>query len=337
MPAKRHHFLPQFYLRGFLKHNRSQLNVIKLDNGDFFKTDTKNIGCETDWNRVCDDRSTAEEYFAEIDGATSQILKKIVQRETLPTEEDDRVLLLYFVARLSVHNPIIRNVLRKFQTDIFNHLGRWWTSSPGVYYEKVESQDTDKLIPYEHMKRFVEEGAYEINFDHGYFLKHEAKFIQETLIPMLYNLNWSLVIAKDPTESLVCSDRPVFMNPTFSQLPGETEFIPDFSLTLPLNKQMCLYGDRLGILPEIYNVYKEKRADASMLSVPFLNSRTTYGAQRHIYAGDLNWEIGTATGGKRDANSLIGKKIRGVIDAWYNAYHSDHNFLKDLTLDTIRS
>ena len=335
MPAKRHHYLPQFYLRGFFKQNRNQLTVVKIDNGDFFQTDTKNVGIEADWNRVCDDISTAEEYFAEIDGATSRVLKNIVQDEMLPTEEDDRVLLLYFVARLSVHNPTIRNVLRKFQTDIFNHFGRWWTSSPGIYYEKVESQDTDKLIPYEHMKCFIEEGAYEINFDHGYFLKHETEFIQATLIPMLYNLNWSLLIAKDLTESLVCSDRPIFMNPMFSQLPGETEFIPDFSLTLPLNRQMCLYGDRLGILPEIYNIYKEDRAGASMLSVPFLNSRTIYGAQRHIYAGDLNWEIDTASGEKRNANSLIGKKVKDVIDAWHNKYSVDDNSLKDTVLKTF--
>ena len=337
MPAKRHHYLPQFYLQGFLKHNRKQLTVVKIDVGDFFQTDTKNVGIETDWNRVCDDRSTAEEYFAEIDGKTSRVLTNIFQDETLPTEEDDRVLLLYFVARLSVHNPIIRNVLQKFQTDTFNHLGRSWTSSPGIYYEKVENQDADKLIPYEHMKRFIEDGAYEINFDHGYFLKHETEFIQATLIPMLYNLNWSLLIAKDPTESLVCSDRPVFMNPTFSQLPGETEFIPDFSLTLPLNRRMCLYGDWLGNLPEIYNIYKEDGTSASMLSVPFLNSRTIYGAQRHVYAGDLNWEIGTATGGKRNADSLVGKKVKDVIDAWYNAYHFEDHSLKNLGLDTVRS
>ncbi len=337
LAPKRHHYLPQFYLRGFLKHNRNQLTVIKIDDGNFFQTDTKNVGIETDWNRVCDDRSSAEEYFAEIDGKTSRILKDIFEGKILPTEEDDRILLLYFVARLSVHNPIIRNVLQKFQTDTSNHLGRWWTSSPGIYYEKVKSQDADKLIPYEHMKRFIEEEAYEINFDHGYFLKHETEFIQETLIPMLYNLNWSLLIVKDPTESFVCSDRPVFMNPMFSQLPGETEFIPDFSLTLPLSKQMCLYGDRLGIVPEIYNIYKEDGSGASTLSVPFLNSRTIYGAQRHVYAGDLNWEIGTATGGKRDANSLIGKRIRDVIDAWYNAYHFDDDSLKNMALDSVRS
>ena len=72
-----------------------------------------------------------------------------------------------------------------------------------------------------------------------------------------------------------------------------------------------------------------------MLSVPFLNSRTIYGAQRHIYAGDLNWEIGTASGEKRNANSLIGKKVKDVIDAWYNAYHDDDNSLKDTVLKTF--
>jgi hypothetical protein len=72
-----------------------------------------------------------------------------------------------------------------------------------------------------------------------------------------------------------------------------------------------------------------------MLSVPFLNSRTIYGAQRHIYAGDLNWEIGTASGEKRNANSLIGKKVKDVIDAWHNKYSVDDNSLKDTVLKTF--
>ena len=81
--------------------------------------------------------------------------------------------------------------------------------------------------------------------------------------------------------------------------------------------------------------YKEDWVGNSTLCVPYLNSRTIYRAQRHIYAGDLNWEIATATGGKRDANSLIGKTVKDVIDAWYNAYYFEDNSLKDLALKTV--
>ena len=337
MPAKRHHYLPQFYLRGFLKHNRKQLTVLKIDDGDFFQTDTKNIGIETDWNRVCNDRSSIEEHFAKIDGATSQVIKKIAEDETLPTDIDDICLLYYFIARISVHNPSLRDRLKEAETNDFKDFARWKTSSPDIYYETVKDQNVDELVPYEPMKRFVEEGKYKINFDHGYFLKHESKFIEENLIPLFLQLNWSLLVTEDQAGIFVCSDRPVFMNTTFSQVPGKTELIPGLTFSLPLNRRMCLYADSLGFLPITHYIRKEDVLDNSSLSVPFLNSRTIYTAQRHIYAGDLNWEMATATGGKRNADSLVGKNVNDVIDAWYNAYHFEDNSLKNLALDTVRS
>ncbi len=340
MPAKRHHYLPQFYLRGFLKHNSQQLTVINLDDGEFFKTSTKNVGIETDWNRVCDDRSSIEEHFAKIDGATSRVLKKIIENETLPTDIDDICLLYYFIARLSVHNPSMRNRLKEDRIKHLKHVARWQTSSPGIYYDANKNKDIDKLAPYERMKKAVEnleEGKYKISFGHGYFLQHESKFIEEDLIPLFLKLNWSLLITEDQAGSFVCSDRPVFMNTTFSQIPGETKLIPGLTFSLPLNRRMCLYADSLGFLPITRYIRKEDVLDNSSLSVPFLNSRTIYTAQRHIYAGDLNWEMATATGGKRNADSLIGKNIENVIKAWFNAYHFEDDSLKNLALDTVRS
>ena len=340
MPAKRHHFLPRFYLRGFLKHNRNQLTVIKMENGDFFKTDTKNVGLEADWNRVGDDRASVEEHLAKIDSATSQVLNKIAKDEVLPTETDDITLLFYFAARLSVHNPSLRDSLRKDKTNHLKHVGRWQTSSSGIYYQANKDKEIDKLVPYERMKRAVDnlvDGKYKIGFGHGYFFKHETKFIEQDLIPIFCNLHWSLLIAKDPTESFVCSDYPVFMNTGLTELPGETELIPSLAFSLPLNRRMCLYANSLGFLPEIYYMHKEDWAGNSMLSVPHLNSRTIYRTKRHVYAGDLNWEMATANGEKRDANSLINKKIKDVVDTWYKQYHFEDNSLKNLALDTVRA
>ena len=340
MPAKRHHYLPQFYLRGFLKHDRKQLTVVKIDDGDFFQTDTKNIGCETNWNRVGDDRYSVEKHFAKIDGATSRVLKKVIEDETFPTDIDDICLLYYFIARLSVHNPSLRNSLQKDWTKHLKHVARWQTSSPGIYYEANKHKDIDKLVPYEHMKKAVDrlvEGKFKLVFGHGYFFEHETKFIEKDLIPLFCNLQWSLLIAKNSAESFVCSDHPVCMNTGLTELPGETELIPKLTFSIPLNHQMCLYADNLGFLPETYYIHKETWYRNSTLSVPYLNSKTIYRAKRHIYAGDLNWEIATATGGKRDANSLIGKKIEDVIEAWYKAYHFEDNSLKDLVLKTVHA
>lgn len=303
MPAKRHHFLPRFYLDGFLKHNRKQMTVVKTDVGKIFKTDTINVGIETDWNRIGDDRSTAEESFGKIDGVTSRVLKKIFENEILPTEKENRDLLLYLIARLSIHNPSFRKGL---QEGLIN--------------------------------RMIKKDGYTVNFQHGFFLKHEAKYIQEKIKPLLSKLYLSLLIVKDQTDSFVCSDRPIFISPMFDPVRGKSEkFTHGIAFTLPLNWRMCLYADSFGFLPEVYYIEKENKEVNPILSVPFLNCRTIYGAQRHIYAGDLNWEIDTASGEKRNANSLIGKNIKDVIDAWYNVYPDHDNSVKNIVLDTVRS
>ena len=272
MEPKRHHFLPQFYLQGF-SNSKGYINVIKIDDGDLFKTNPINIGCEKDWNRIGDDRTSLENHFAEIDGATSKVVKKIDKDEVLPTEPDDRILLVYFGARLCVHNPSIRNGLRTAQTNHLKHLGRWRTSSSGIYYETTKNQDMSKVIPYERMKSFVEnieEGNYKIDFDHGYFLEAETRYIEDTLFPLLCKLHWSLLIIEDSTGNFVCSDRPVFLNTMFTQFSDEADFTAGFAFTLPLNRRMCLYADTLNIFPEVCYINKEDEYRNPMLSIPYL-------------------------------------------------------------------
>ena len=338
MEPKRHHFLPQFYLRGFLDPDKGYINVLKVDDGNLFQTNPSNIGCEKDWNRIGDDRSSAEEHFAKIDGVTSEVLKKTFENEILPTEMDDMVLLIYFAGRLCVHNPSVRNGLRSAQTNYLKHLGRWRTSSPGVYYDTTKNQGLNRAVSYEQMRRFVEdidEGKSKIVYDHGYFLGVEDRFIEENLLPLLCRLHWSLLIIEDYTESFVCSDRPVFLNTMFTQFPDETEFTPGFAFTLPLNRRMCLYADTLNIFPGVCYINKEDEHQNPLLSIPFLNTRTIYEAKRQIYAADLNWEITTISGEKRNANSLIGKNIKNVVNAWHKRYSRDDKSLRDLAFKTV--
>lgn len=335
MAPKRHHYLPQFYLRGFLNPNRDSLNVIKIDDGDIFRTKPLNVGCEADWNRVRNDSTTVEAHFAKIDGATSRVLRKIAEDEVLPTEIDDLGLLLYFAARISIHNPTIRNSLRTGLTNHLDHQARWWTSSSGIYYDG-ENQDKGKSIPYEDMKRFVDEGRFKINFEHGYFLTHESRFINEHVIPLFCKLHWSLLIAADSTENFVCSDRPAFMSAMFTRVSSQAEFAPGVMFTMPLNRRIYLYADSQGILPQQFYIHKKDRRHLSMLSVPWLNSRTIYGGQLHVYSGDLDWEIATASGENRRANSLIGKNIKDVVETWFQRWHDLDRALIDSALQTVQ-
>lgn len=255
--SRNHHYIPQYYLRGFLDPNlkKEQLHVIDMIKRRHFVTTPRNVGSQRDFNRVNvpgKPIDEAEKIFAEMDTEVARVLKNIEENATLP-KGPDLETLIYFAALLYMHNPQIRNNLANIETTVIKQFMKVLFSSPEKYesYRQQEKAAGKELTEYETMKQFVESEDYDIKYGHGHHLRYELESIDNVIFPLLRQRKWSLVIAEEGVSDFVCSDRPVALisigdpsenldHPYNFGGPGLAQ--RDTELTMPLNRRMALFA-----------------------------------------------------------------------------------------------
>src|SRR4051794_32422018 len=102
--ARRHHYVPQFYLRGFSVPRKKVRQVVVFDPNQWapFQSPIANIAAERDFNRVDVeglDPNTIETGMSKFESRCSSALERIIAARSLDNV-DDRALLLNLIALL---------------------------------------------------------------------------------------------------------------------------------------------------------------------------------------------------------------------------------------------
>ncbi len=98
--ARNHHYVPQFYLRGFLDPNLQgeRLHVIDKIDRRSFPTTPRRIASQGDFNRINIPGHAMDEiesHLAQIEGQAATVLRNIAQDATLPQNRDMDVLVVF--------------------------------------------------------------------------------------------------------------------------------------------------------------------------------------------------------------------------------------------------
>jgi len=292
--SRNHHYVPQFYLRGFLNPSRAkkQLHVIDKIKKQHFVTTPRNVGSQRDFNRMeipgMPIDEAEKQVFTVLDREASKVLKYIADNAALP-KDTKMGTLIHFIAFLAVHNPQMRNSMVNASTEFHKERMKWLVSSREVYESEMQRvRPVDREVSqYEAMKKFVEEGRFTLKFPHGYHLRYELEIIQNEIAPLFSGMQWSLIIAEEGASNFVCSDRPVVLfeisDPPLPQHYSNTPTKPivrDLELTVPLNPRMALYATFED--PSVI-------VTASERNVAFINGRTIQAATRQIYCSHLDF------------------------------------------------
>ena len=295
--SRNHHYIPQFYLKGFLDPSlpKEQLHVIDKTERRSFLTNPRNVGSKRDFNRAEIPELPADDaenrIFGLIDREAAKALKYIADNRKLPTGTEMRNLI-YFVAVLAAHNPYIRDILISAEMELHKQRMMSLIYSREVYESEMQQQrPSGPKVPYEVAKQFVEKECYtiKINFPYGYHMGHELKTIQEIVFPLFSRMQWSLLLAEAGRSNFVSSDRPAVLfeiiDPPHQRHYSNTPTKPivnDLELTMPLNLRMALYAT-FGDPPSI--------ATASERDIAFINGRTIHAATRQIYCSHLDFKF----------------------------------------------
>ena len=254
-----HHFLPQFYLRGFRDPEIPEdkgpwLWVTDCVEKTVLRRSPKAVGKKTDYYAFPEIEAAGgegiEAIFSKLESAAAPVIKKLVASDDMPLEAQDRADLLYFMAFFVTRVPASRDPLENFAAEIAKMTLQMSASRPDYFAAtlrealKAAGEDFD-LTPekIEEYRQFaLDESRYSITTSPKLSLGAGFKTASDTIFPAFDRMRWAVVRATGDAR-LVTSDRPVsWVDPTLAAPFAFGLATRNVEVTFPLDPKTCVFG-----------------------------------------------------------------------------------------------
>jgi hypothetical protein len=298
LPARRHHYVPQFYLRGFCKEpDHPRLFVIDTEKRTSFCTTPANVAVELDFHTIDSPGQPpdiVESKLAELEGEISPALTRIRVSRSLQNDED-RALLFTFIALLLIKNPGMRDRISEALGKVEMYRFQMLASNPEAWAAEMERAKLDGTIDKdadtETLRKLVLEDAFKIGVSVPGHLKLEFDLLL-AIIDLVAARNWMLFSAREDRTGFVTSDSPVSL--TWFDQEG-TPYPPGLGLRntqliFPIANELAAVG--------IFE-YSSRVADADEDFVAKINGNTILFRNRQVYARDSDFQYEMKHHGKR--------------------------------------
>ncbi|OGT35270.1 MAG: hypothetical protein A2W28_09915 [Gammaproteobacteria bacterium RBG_16_51_14] len=307
--SRHHHYLSQFYLKGFTngRSKKSKLTTIDSRTRKKIETIPRNVGGVRDFNRIeveGVDPEILERNLATFEGEVATALKAIEAQ--CKFDGDNKALVLNLIALLAVRSPEMREHLRKFHAEIAERImdltlasKERWESQMKKMREDGYGLDSD--ITYEEMKNFHERKEYDITVAREWHIHLE--FVgMEAVLPCLFGRNWLLVKRAQGTGPFITTDRPVVLvwknpesiPPIFRNSPGYG--MKDTIVFFPLSQDVVLVGEFGG---------NDSVIEAGEEYVAHINTVMMHTAYSQLYTPKLDFPFIGRDGSVQKGNLVI--------------------------------
>jgi hypothetical protein len=142
MVARRHHYVPRCYLKGFSvpRKGKPQVQVFDKVLRKAFATAIDNVALERDFNTVKVDGlepDAFEKAMASFEGELASSLERIIAAQSLENM-DDRATLLNFITFLALRNPRQREMMRDFHERVAKQIMNVALATPERWAHQVK-------------------------------------------------------------------------------------------------------------------------------------------------------------------------------------------------------
>jgi hypothetical protein len=308
--ARHHHYIPQFYLRGFLPTGQKKpvLTVIDLKEQRVFQTGTQVIGGIHDFNRIEAEGvlpDSLENSLSFFEGQVAAALKELEEQRTF-VDKPIFDTIINFIALLAIRHPLVRTNVANAQASLTKMVLAAILANKERYESNLRKArrdvaDIEEDIPYEEMKESFDSEEYHIVVPNEFHIDMEFKGI-DMILPYLFGRGWILIVADENAGPFVTCDRPVIlewkhpesMPPFYRNRPGFG--LKDIRVIFPVSQNIAMIGE----FDTPNKVIVAKRGLVSRV-----NTEVIRFAQYQIYAPDTLFSFIGKKGDIRPCSDLL--------------------------------
>lgn len=282
---RRHHYLPQFYLRNFVgKNPRGKLWVYTKDAENFRAASPRDLAVEKDYHTVVRrdgviDRNSIEDTVAVLENMAAPVITKVLRGQELSF--DDHQIFALFISQLLVRVPVRRDAVGRIMSEIFKRMSKALAENKESYHDdyrrfQKETGDDSDVDP-EKLRQFILSDDYDIKVNSSAALGASLGSIG-TVVNCLVRMRWVFVRASGRFKFLTC-DNPVFYyDPTLppNSWRGVGLANAGVEVTCPVSPDILAFG--------CYHNLPSNSAVADAEIVRRFNQQRIESAHRYIFA-----------------------------------------------------
>ncbi|NTE84804.1 DUF4238 domain-containing protein [Agrobacterium tumefaciens] len=292
-----HHFIPQFYLRGFsdaVDRRKAQVYVFDQSTKKSFRTLVRNIGARRNFFRIeveGFDPNHVEDGMAEIEGEIAPRLAEVIETKSFPSDDHFTSVML-LMGNVAVRNPRFRSMLEDLHIKVASGMMRMSLQDKDRYHDLIRQAREGGApirddISYEDMKAFIDRGEYRIAIDQTYLIGLELDAVP-TIVEQLARRSWAFASAPAGSTFTTCDD-PVVL--AWADGKDRGPYSPGFGLEgtivmFPIAPELALIGLFVKQPPN-----RAFRRD----QVADMNTSMAKNATKQLYARDGEFELHTRT------------------------------------------
>lgn len=286
--ARKHHYIPQMYLRSFsrLENRKHKVFGGAVKEFRFFSTTTEKICTVRDFNRVdIEGRrpDELEETFAKFESQAANAIRNV--SSTLTFSGNDKIAILNLVALLAIRSPWNRENIRQFEERTFKIMigamlsskQRWESLQTRM---RSEGRASDKEVSYEELRKFYDEDEYDISVNREHHISMEFSQF-DAVLPTFFRRKWRMLHIPDGRGQFITCDRPVGIichNP--EMLPALMRYSPGFGMRettvlFSLTKFISLLGT--------FEAKHDDFIEADEMEIALVNSCMINNAMEQLY------------------------------------------------------
>jgi Protein of unknown function (DUF4238) len=248
----KHHYVPAFYLRGFVDPAcppgyEPYVWVVDLDEGKSKRKSPENAAYITDYYAVGDgdNRQDVEtEYLQLVDGLTAPVVAKILADHAI-IDADDKATLSYFAALQIVRVPQFRERIEEFMTRIAEATNIMLIRDREAFEEGLRASHPGRTFTAEEVEQIYtfarDPSNYSIKANPEAALGHALDVVPK-IAAILHGMSWAIMEPAGP-ENFWTSDNPLFyINPQSKDaVLGHGLLAKNIEVNLPLGPRRCLF------------------------------------------------------------------------------------------------
>jgi hypothetical protein len=285
----RHHFIPRFYLEGFIDPtNEPYLWIYDKESDEIRKASTRDAGLRSHFYSYpkkggTRDSDSFEKAVSSIESQAAPLFQKIIRREQL--NNDERSVMSFFRALTITRVPSFREKLHQHAAEVMRVVARKFVLNEEIqksvqaeFEGKGESASINNI---KEAARLMREGKMDVEVLPHYSLPHILELAME-LAPLIHQMNWIYIVAHG-SYRFATSDNPVvYVDPKHDpESPmGVGLGNQNIEVSFPISRDLAL----LAGWKELGREY-QKGTDARVRNI---NYRTIANAERFVYASERN-------------------------------------------------
>lgn len=246
--ARRHHILPQSYLRWFATEDK--VYVLDFKEERLYRANIANAACVLDFYTVetterAEDDSVEQRFLSQLEGLPIPIVNRIVKDLGVPKRKEWEVLANY-VALMYVRGPWFRQIVLDVHTDWARKMGDWLHSSEEIWQNAMshlEMETGQKVtIEFDEAQEAYKRCQISARIPRNLWVEWMMQMASD-LVAVFQEMTPNLLyIPVYRDAEFVTGDMPIVAVPRVTNPPADWKWLrnADADLLFPIGPRMCL-------------------------------------------------------------------------------------------------